>query len=129
MRRNNISNQTSVLDNVFRGFPNLFGSSNTGASRNTAQNGCESKAPIPNYYSPYTPITQTNLRNQSQNSNSCFHSESLLGSIFGGLKSRYPAPNYYSPYSPQTNIIYLSQTAIGSGELSKTNQETVSFHV
>lgn len=78
MHKNNTSNQTSVLDNVFSGFPNLFGSPNSGASRNTAQNGCESKAPIPNYYSPYT---------------------------------------------PRTNKIYLSQTAIGSENLSQTNEK------
>ena len=56
MRRNNTSNQTSVLDNVFSGFPNLFGPPNTGASRNTNRNGCESRAPAPNSYSPQTNI-------------------------------------------------------------------------
>jgi len=63
-------------------------------SRNTGQNGCESRAPIPNYYSPYSPITQTNLRNQGQNAQ-CFHRESLLGSIFGG--------NIFSPPPPREN--------------------------
>ncbi len=68
-------------------------------SRNTGQNGCESRAPIPNYYSPYSPITQTNLRNQGQNAQ-CFHRESLLGSIFGG--------NIFSP----PKIVKLSQNEI-----------------
>lgn len=118
MSRNNISNQTSVLDNVFSGFPNLFGQPNTGASRNTRQNGCELRAPKPNYYPPNPPITQTNLRNQAQNAQ-CFHRESLLGSIF--------ATNIFFP---QAHNIYTNQEDIATGTLSKiTSNKTVRFHV
>jgi hypothetical protein len=101
VRRNNISNQTSVLDNVFSGFPNLFGPPNTGASRNTRQNGCESKPPNQNYYPSNSPITQTNLRNQAQNAQ-CFHRESLLGSIFGG-NIFFPPPRENFSQSIQRN--------------------------
>ena len=127
MRRNITSNQTSVLDNVFSGFPNLFASQERNASNQNQRIYQQVPKPIYPYplYPPSTPIAQTNLRNQSQNHNPCFHPESTLGWLFGGLKSRDPAPN---SYSPETNI-YLSQTAIGSENLSKTNQETVRFHV
>ena len=82
MSRNNTSNQNSVLDNVFSGFPNLFASQERNASNPDRR--IYQYAPTPTiYYYPYSPITQTNLRNQSQN-NPCFHRESLLGSIFGG---------------------------------------------
>lgn len=81
MRRNNTSTQTSVLDNVFNGFPNLFASQERNAS-NPDRRMCN-QAPTPrNHYSPYSPITQTNLHNQSQNSDLFFHRESTLGSIF-----------------------------------------------
>lgn len=78
--RNNTSNQNSVLDNVFSGFPNLFASQERNASNQNQRIYQQAPTPNNNYY----PITQTNLRNQSQNHNPCFHRESLLGSIFGG---------------------------------------------
>jgi hypothetical protein len=87
-------------------------------SRNTGQNGCETNAPIPNYHSPYSPITQTNLRNQGQNAQ-CFHRESLLGSIL--------ATNIFFP---QAHNIYTNQEDITTGTLSKiTSNKTVRFHV
>ena len=83
MSRNNTSNQNSVLDNVFSGFPNLFASQERNASNQNQR--INQQAPKPtNYYPPHTPIAQTNLRNQSQNHNPCFHRESTLGSIFSG---------------------------------------------
>ena len=83
VRRNNTSNQTSVLDNVFSGFPNLFASQERNASNQNQRIYKQTPKPT-NYYSPYPPIAQTNLRNQGQKPNQCFHSDSTLGSIFSG---------------------------------------------
>ena len=123
MRRNNTSNQTSVLDNVFSGFTNLFGPPNTGASRNTNRNGCESRAPIPNYhspYSPYSPITQTNLRNQGQKPNQCFHSDSTLGWLFGG-------GNFVSlPTSNKPSYFDVDGKPLTPDEITKIHNKTPS---
>ena len=117
--RNNTSNQNSVLDNVFSGFPNLFASQERNVSNPDRR--IYKQAPTPkNYYPPHTPIAQTNLRNQSQNRNPCFHPESTLGWLFGG-------GNFVSlPTSNKLSYFDEDGKTLTPDEITKIHNETPS---
>jgi hypothetical protein len=119
VRRNNTSNQTNVLNYVFSGFPNLFTSQERNVSNPDRRIYKQASTPI-NYYPPHTPITQTNLRNQSQNHNPCFHPESTLGWLFGG-------GNFVSlPTSNKLSYFDKDGKTLTPDEITKIHNETPS---